>query len=82
MKIDQCLGNRFPTAFQVPISPVAIATITVPVIPLVFLCLHHAMDFFVHHAADVIPLSHFVQRSHDIEKMAHFDFSFSRTSLL
>src|SRR5262249_40980138 len=57
--------------FHIAISTVAIAPVAVPIIRLVFLRLHHAMDLFVHHTADVVSLGHAVQRRDDVDKTPH-----------
>src|SRR5262249_15450667 len=71
VKINQRLGHGGPRPLDVFVAAVAVAAIAVPVIVLVFLGLEHAMHFVVHHARQIIALRRFVQRRHNVEKLAH-----------
>ncbi len=71
VQIDQRLRDRLPAALDVAIAAIAVAPVAVPVVGLVFLGLEHAVDLLVHHAADIVPLGHLVQRGDDVEQTTH-----------
>src|SRR6202043_2421724 len=70
--VDQGLRHRFPAPVDELVAAIAVAAVAVPVIELVFLRLHHAMDFVVVHAREVIALRRLVQRGDDFEQASHY----------
>ena len=58
---NQLLGHHFPAAV-ILVAAVTVAAIAVSVVELVLSGLDHAVDFVVHHPADIIPLGFFVKR--------------------
>ena len=54
--IDESLGNRLPSACEILVTAVTEATITIPIIELIFFGFNHTSHFIIHHAGEHIAI--------------------------